>query len=74
MTSHRTVTTGDAQNTDAHRSIQSALVNTLWDTYRVSQYDDPDNEQWGVLTVSFGGTALFYIDRRDAPARPGRQR
>jgi hypothetical protein len=53
----------------AQHSIQSALTRTLWDNYRVSPLDDPDFEQWGELTVSFHGTALFYSDRRDAPAR-----
>jgi hypothetical protein len=47
-----------------------ALSSTLWDNYRVSEYDDADDEQWGELNVGFLGTAFFYIDRRDAPARP----
>jgi hypothetical protein len=54
---------------NAQQNIQSALARTLWDNYRISPLDDPDFEQWGELTVSFHGTALFYIDRRDAPAR-----
>jgi hypothetical protein len=54
---------------NAQQSIQSALTKTLWDNYRISPLDDPDFEEWGELTVSFHGTALFYCDRRDAPAR-----
>jgi hypothetical protein len=46
-----------------------ALTRTLWDNYRVSQYDDADDEQWGELNASFHGWAFFYFDRRDAPAR-----
>jgi hypothetical protein len=46
-----------------------ALTHTLWDNYRLSQYDAPDDEDWGELNVSFRGTANFYLDRRDAPAR-----
>ena len=44
---------------EAQQSIQSALTRTLWDNYRISQHNDPDFEQWGELTVSFHGTALF---------------
>ncbi|KRR14542.1 hypothetical protein [Bradyrhizobium valentinum] len=67
------VTTGVADQSDyqsARLSIQSALTKTLWDNYRVSQYDNPDDEQWGELNVSFNGTADFFKRRRDAPARP----
>ena len=79
------VTTDGAENSsyiNARQHIQSALTQTLWDNYRISEFDDwmatweewPD-EQKGELTVSFHGTAFFYINRRDAPARPGsRQR
>ena len=64
------ITSGNSdERRNAQQSIQSALTRTLWDNYRVSQYDDPDFEQWGELTVSFHGTALFFADRRDAPAR-----
>jgi hypothetical protein len=57
---------------NAGRSIQSALTSTLWDNYRISQYDSRNDEeqQSGELTVRFSGTAFFYIDRRDAPVRP----
>jgi hypothetical protein len=54
---------------NAQHSIQSAPTKTLWDHYRISQYDNPDFEEWGELAVSFGGAAVFYIERRDAPAR-----
>jgi hypothetical protein len=67
------VTTGNDKNEDyihARQAIQSALTSTLWDNYRVSQYDNPDDAQWGDLMVSFRGMAFFYLDRRDAPARP----
>jgi hypothetical protein len=64
------VTDGNSdERRNAQQSIQLALIKTLWDNYRISQYDDPDFEQWGELSVSFSGAALFYIDRKDAPAR-----
>jgi hypothetical protein len=64
------VTSGNSdERRDTQLSIQSALTRTLWDNYRISQYDNPDFEQWGELIVSFHGMAPFYIDRRDAPAR-----
>jgi hypothetical protein len=53
----------------AGQTINSALTKTMWDNYRVSQYDTGDDEDWGELNVSFQGTADFYIARRDAPAR-----
>jgi hypothetical protein len=62
--------TSDEDYTNAMQSMQTALTRTLWGNYRVSMYDSADVEDWGELTVSFHGTAFFYIDRRDAPARP----
>ena len=55
----------------ARQSIVYALTRTLWDNYRVSQYDKPHDEDWGEVNVSFGGMAKFYISRKDAPARKG---
>jgi hypothetical protein len=52
------------------QSINRALTETLWNNYRISQYDQPDFDDWGELNLSFHGTADFYIDRKDAPARP----
>jgi hypothetical protein len=63
------VTDQNEDGINARQSIQSAQINTLWDNFRVSQYDHNDDEQWGELTVNFNGLAFFYIDRRDAPAR-----
>jgi hypothetical protein len=67
------VTSPDRKSEDyiaAGLSIQYALIKVLWYNYRVSQYDNPDDEDWGELNLSFQGTADFYIDRKDAPARP----
>jgi hypothetical protein len=55
---------------NVRQSMLHGLTRTLWDNYRVSQYDHADDEQWGELNVNFHGMALFYFDRRDAPARP----
>lgn len=62
-------------NSDEYRNvrqtIQSALLKTLWDNYRISELDNADDEpQWGDLSLSLYGAALFYMHRRDAPARP----
>jgi hypothetical protein len=70
------VTSGNPKNDDhmeARRSIQTAITRTLWDNYRISEYDDPDGEQWGELTVGFQGKALSYLHRRDASAREDSQ-
>lgn len=67
------VTSGNRENADyidARQSIQSGLTNTLWNHYRVLEYDDPQiREDWGDLSLGFNGLASFYIIRRDAPAR-----
>ena len=54
---------------DAGQSIHYELTKTLWDNYRVSQYDRPDDDDWGELNSRFQGSAEFYINRRDARAR-----
>jgi hypothetical protein len=63
------VTTGNPKNDDfidARVSIQSALTGALWDDYRIWEFDNLfDHEHWGELTVSFNGTAFFYLDRRE---------
>jgi hypothetical protein len=69
------LTTGNSANgdyADARQSVQSAMTRTLWDNYRISRFDRPDDEQWGELNVNFRGAAFFCIDRRDAPARRSR--
>jgi hypothetical protein len=51
----------------AQQSIQSALTQTLWGNYRISQYEDSDLawglEDWGELNVSFNGSAEHYMYR-----------
>jgi hypothetical protein len=67
------VTSPDRKSEDyiaAGQSIQYALIKVLWYNYRVSQYDNPEDEDWGELNLTFQGTADFYINRKDAPARP----
>jgi hypothetical protein len=53
----------------ARQTIRNELTQTLWDNYRVSQYDRADSEDDPELNLSFQGSAEFYIDRRDARAR-----
>jgi hypothetical protein len=60
------------ESRDARQIVLHGLARTLWDNYRVSQYDHTDDERWGELNLSFRGTSSFYFDRRDAPARDSR--
>jgi hypothetical protein len=53
----------------AAQTTVHALTKTLWENYRISQYDNPDDEDWGELSLRFQGTAGFYMHRKDAPAR-----
>jgi hypothetical protein len=69
------VTTGDANNADfrnAQSNINYALIRTLWEDYRVTEFDQAVDraDDFGELTLSLHGTATCYIHRRDAPARP----
>ena len=68
----RTMTTKSNDYRDALSSINAGLTKTLWDNYRVSEFDKAVDrtDEWGELMVSFHGTASSYIHRRDAPARP----
>lgn len=66
------VTSENPKNDDrttACQSINRSLTETLWGNYRISQYDKAGDQDWGELKLSFRGTADFYIDRRNAPAR-----
>src|SRR5262249_34729370 len=69
------VTTGNPKNDDyrdARWSISAALTRTLWDNYRVTEFDQAVDrtDDFGELNLSFQGVASSYIHRRDAPARP----
>lgn len=69
------VITGNPKNDDyrdARWSISVALTGTLWENYRVSEFDQSVDraDDFGELIVSFHGTASSYMLRRDAPARP----
>jgi len=48
----------------------AALTQTLWDEYRISQYDRAvgDAENWGELNVRFQGIAEFYMRRKYSQA------
>ncbi len=52
------------------RSVQFAMTETLWDEYRISEYDRQlgDYEDWGELEVNFQGVAEFYMQRKIADA------
>jgi len=57
------------EGTAAGRTIDCALTKTLWENYRISQYDNTDDEDWGELSLRFQGTASFYMRRKEARAR-----
>ena len=65
-----TYVTSKGRNSNEHvvtgLSINSALTKTLWDHYRISQYDKFD---FGKLELSFRGTAKNYIEERDLPRK-----
>lgn len=63
------VTRSDADRLNNYPSIQTAMTKTLWENYRISQYQQNEADDWGELNVGFQGEARFYLDRRDAPAR-----
>jgi hypothetical protein len=58
------------EHVDAQRSIQAALTETLWDKYRISEFErvfaNEEDIDWGELNVSFHGSAEWYIARRNA--------
>jgi hypothetical protein len=65
------LTTGDPNNDDyrnAQSSINSALLMTLWENYRVSEFDDvvDRTDDWGEVSLRFQGTASYYMDRKTA--------
>ena len=51
----------------ATNAINAAMVEALWDSYRISRFDLPDNEgvNWGELELHLQGTPTWYFGRRD---------
>jgi hypothetical protein len=58
------------QYVSARQGVQAALMELLWDKYRISELDrvfaNEEDLDWGELNVSFNGAAEGYIKRRDA--------
>jgi len=54
----------------ATNAINAAMLKTLWDSYRVSEFDLPgnDNVDWGELELRLYGTLSWYFDRRNCEA------
>jgi hypothetical protein len=54
----------------ARQGVQAALMEMLWDKYRISEFDrvfaNEEDMDWGDLNVSFHGSADGYIKRRAA--------
>jgi hypothetical protein len=52
----------------ARQGIQAALMETLWDKYKISKFDrvfaNEEDSDWGELNVNFYGAAEWYIERR----------
>jgi hypothetical protein len=66
------LTSGESNQSDykdALAAINAGLTKTLWNHYRVSEYAQSDDQDWGELQLSFHGTASSYVRRMDAPAR-----
>lgn len=51
----------------ATNAINQAMLKTLWENYRISEFDLPDfeNVNWGELELYFQGTPTWYFERRD---------
>jgi hypothetical protein len=54
----------------ATNAINAAMLKALWDSYQVSEFDLPgnDNVDWGELELRLHGTPSWYFDRRDCQA------
>ena len=54
----------------ALNAINAAMLKALWDSYHVSEFDLPgnDNVDWGELELRLHGTPSWYFDRRDCQA------
>jgi hypothetical protein len=54
----------------ARQGVQAALMELLWDKYRISEFDrvfaNEEDADWGELNVSFHGAAEWYFTRRNA--------
>jgi len=49
-------------------AINAAMLKVLWDAYRISEFDSPDDMDWGELELHLRGTPTWYFDRRDCEA------
>jgi hypothetical protein len=60
----------NAEYAAANRAISAAMLKTLWDSYRISRFDLPgnDNVDWGELELHLHGTPTWYFGRRDCEA------
>jgi hypothetical protein len=59
-----------AEHISARQSIKDAFTEKLWDHYGISEFDrvfaNEEDMDWGELKVSFHGSAVQYIARRNA--------
>jgi hypothetical protein len=55
----------------AHAAIEGCLTNALWQVQQISEFDvDPG---YGEIELQFNGSAVWYFERRQAPAFTGRR-
>jgi len=54
--------------TAATNAINTTILNALWDSYRISEFDLPGDTNWGELELRLHGTPTFYFGRRDCEA------
>jgi hypothetical protein len=52
----------------ATSAINTAMLKTLWDNYRISRFDFSGYMDWGELELYLRGTPTWYFDRRDCEA------
>jgi hypothetical protein len=57
-----------AEYAAATNAINMAMQKTLWDSYRISQFDLADDVDWGELELGLHGTPSWYFGRRDCKA------
>jgi hypothetical protein len=64
---------GKDEHRTAQHSMHAALLQALWENQRPSEFGNP-GEDWGELDVSFRGTPLWFLGRRDCEAYAAHKR
>ena len=56
--------------TAATNAINTTILNALWDSYRISEFDLPGDMDWGELELRLHGTRRFISDGEIAKPLP----